>query len=300
MSKIQDALKKIQSRKAIPRGNPRSASESQLATVVLQPPGEFDDPENYDGRVVTVDRQLLRQAGLLAPEDQERFVADQYRLIKRPILDLANGMVADRPDRANLVMIASALPGDGKTFNAINIALSIAIEKDTSVLLVDADVAKPHISELFGLSDEPGLIDLLIEKDIHVNDVTIRTDVPGLSLLPAGREDSQATELLASRRMARVAEELSTSVRDRVVIFDSPPLLVTSESRELAGNVGQVAMVVCAGKTPQHAVTSAIESLDSDQAINLILNQAGTSFGEISYGNAQYGYEYGSRISVRS
>lgn len=298
MSKIQNALRKIQAGGKSPaRVDVDSAETSQVATIVMQPATDKDDLESYDGRLVTVDRALLRSAGLLAPEDQERYIADQYRIIKRPILDLASGVSADRPDHANLIMVASALPGDGKTFNAINIALSIATEKDTSVLLVDADVAKPHISQLFGMEKEPGLIDVLVEGSMKISDVVVRSDVPGLSLLPAGREDEHATELLASRRMAMVATELSQAVPNRVVIFDSPPLLVTSESRVLASCMGQIALVVCAGKTPQQAVLNAVEDLDKSKAINLILNQAGSSFGDGTYGN--YGYGYGDRMSVR-
>ncbi len=292
MSKIQDALQKIQSAGTARAPKKISSGDtSQVAAIVLQPATEQDDLANYDGRLVEVDRSLLREAGLLAPEDQERFIADQYRIIKRPLLDLAAGVAADQPEHANLIMIASALPGDGKTFNAINIALSIATEKDTSVLLVDADVAKPHISDLFGLEDEPGLIDVLVDKTIQLSDVILRSDVPGLSFLPAGRRDEHATELLASRRMAKVVSELSEAVPNRIVIFDSPPLLVTSEARVLADRMAQIALVVCAGKTPQQAVRSAIDSLDSSKAINLVLNQAGTSFGDAAYGS--YGYGYG-------
>lgn len=298
MSKIQDALRKIQSStSSASRPSVDAPQALQVATVVLEAAATTDVADNYDGRLVTVDRERLREAGLLAPEEQERFIADQYRLIKRPILNLATGIAADRPENANLVMIASALPGDGKTFTAINIALSIALEKDTSVLLVDADVAKPHISELFGMTGEPGLIDVLADKSSKIDRAIIRTDVAGLSLLPAGSQDDHATELLASRRMAQVVDSLSASMPNRVVIFDSPPLLVTSESRVLAGRMGQIALVICAGKTPQHAVVSAIDSLDQDKPVNLILNQAGTSFGDAGYGN--YGYGYGDHVSIR-
>ena len=298
MSKIQDALRRIQEGSRPSARKRIDTLETQVATVIMeQAVDNLAGAEKHDSRVVAVDRKLLREAGLLPPEDQERYIADQYRIIKRPILDLATDKFADKPLHSNLVMIASALPGDGKTFNAINIALSMAVERDTSVLLVDADIAKPHISDLFGLQSEPGLIDVLVDQNMSIQDVIIRSDVPGLSLLPAGRADEHATELLASRRMARFATELSESVPNRIVIFDSPPLLVTSESRVLASNMGQVAMVVCAGKTPQHAVISAISSLDEGQAVNLILNQAGSTIGDMSYGQFQYGY--GERISVR-
>lgn len=295
MSKIQDALKKIQASGATAARGSDDSSPSQIARVITQPvtndDNTYDDvPEINDGRLVEVNRDSLRKAGLLAPEDQEKHVSDQYRLIKRPLLKLVSGLGADHPPHANLIMVASALPGDGKTFNAINIALSIAIEKDTSVLLVDADVAKPHISGLFGVEEQPGLIDLLVDRTLRVQETVIRTDIPGLSILPAGKRDANATELLASRRMAAVVTELSEVVPNRVVIFDSPPLLVTSESRVLAANMGQIALVVCANRTPQRAVLAAVDSLDQTKAINLILNQSGGALGADIYGGSYYGY----------
>ena len=134
---------------------------------------------------------------------------------------------------------------------------------------------------------------------MSVHDAIIASDVAGLSLLPAGRPDEHATELLASRRMARIAEELATANPDRIVVFDSPPLLATSESRVLASRMGQIALVVCAGKTPQYAVESAIDSLDTDQPVNLILNQAGSALSEGLYGQYQYGYGDVSRQASR-
>jgi exopolysaccharide/PEP-CTERM locus tyrosine autokinase len=289
MSKIQEALKKIQGEDRPDRSGSASRPE-QVATVVLETLSQEDIENGRDSRVVRVDQDLLRSAGLLAPEHQQRHIADQYRLIKRPILDLAAGNMADSSDHANLVMVASALSGDGKTFTTINLALSIASEKDTTVLLVDADVAKPHISNLFGVNDEPGLIDMLNDHSLTLTDTIIRTDVPGLSILPSGKVDAHATELLASKRMASVAMALSKADASRIVIFDSPPLLATSESRVLASRMGQIALVVCGGKTPQKAVLEAISSIDDSKAINLILNQAGSSSSDGYYGGYHYGY----------
>ena len=153
------------------------------------------------------------------------------RKIKRPLLEFAAGLKADTSNIANLIMIASALPKDGKTFTCINLALSMAIEKDTTVLLVDADMPKPNISRIFGVGEEPGLIDLLLDDEKGVLDVILDTDVPGLRLLPAGQRDEHATELLASKRMVDVVKQLSCTCPGCIVIFDSPPLLVTSEVR---------------------------------------------------------------------
>jgi protein-tyrosine kinase len=304
LSKIQEALKRIQGTQ--PKTGSATEQRDDTANVekvsslentgvlgqLSQVEGERalrDFPD--EGGLVLVHRDALRSEGYLAPHDQERSMADQYRLIKRPLLDNASGKGAILSDDANLIMVTSALPGDGKTFTCINLALSMAMEKDTSVLLVDADVAKPHVSDLFGVSDQPGLIELLKHKDRKATEFVLRTDIPGLRLLPAGTPDENATELLASRRMKRITAELSASYPDHVIIFDSPPLLVTSEARVLASAVGQIAMVVRAGKTPQKAVTDAIESLDKSKAANLILNEADAAFNSTIYSG--YGYGYG-------
>lgn len=301
MSKIQEALRKIQadgSAKAKPQPAPEPEpvdieSTGTLGKIAreLDDTGVLIQPE--DGGLIVIDRDALRAEGYLAPRNQERRLADQYRFIKRPLLDNAAGRGAYRADDARRIMVTSALPGDGKTFNCINLALSMALEKDTSVLLVDADVAKPHISDLFGVADQSGLIELLKDDSISTGSLVMRTDVPGLRILPAGCPDEHATELLASRRMEQVVDELSQTYTDRIVIFDSPPLLITSEARVLASSMGQIAMVVRAGKTPQRAVIGALESLDESKAVNLILNEADSSTTTDGYGVYGYGYGYG-------
>ena len=303
MSKIQDALRKIQGTQSggstATQSKPLSEQEptvpsqfAKLTTIEVDP---NDSQVLEDLRLIEIDRVVLRQNGFLAPEAQERSMADQYRLIKRPILENVRLQVPPQEGVSpmNLIMVASALSGDGKTFTCINLALSVATEKDTSVLLVDADVAKPHISTLLGIDDQPGLIDLLTTENMDPESAVIRTDIPGLSVLPAGQVHPNANELLASRRMARVVSALSLNDPSRVVIFDSPPILPTSESRVLAMSMGQIVMVVRAGHTPQHAVTEALDSLDHSKAINLVLNQAANGFGSDGYG--MYGYGYGHR-----
>ena len=240
---------------------------------------------------IEIDYADLREVGLFPPVDQQRRIAEQFRLIKRPLIDNASGMGAYQSDDANLIMVTSALPGDGKTFNCINLALSMATEKDKSVVLVDADVAKPHISRLLGLEDRPGLIDLLTDMDRSIQDTLVATDVRGLSILPAGREDEHATELLASSKMAALAEALSTTCADRFVIFDSPPLLVTSEARVLAKSMGQIVLVVCAGKTPQAAVVEAASGFDPNKPASVVVNRFSQSFSGAYYG--VYGAPYG-------
>ena len=293
MSKIQDAIRKLKAGDSEPE-------HYQKPVVAPNPVGKMVDEidstgvrmRSGDGGLISVDRDSLRKFGYLPPDDQQRHMAEEYRILKRPLLDNALGRGASMEDNANLIMITSALPGDGKTFNCINLALCMAMEKDGTVLLVDADLAKRHISELFGLDDRPGLNDLLRDENTCVSDFVVRTDVPGLRILPAGSPDQSSTELLASQRMRRVIDEISTTYADRVAVFDSPPILVTSEARVLAGFMGQIAMVVCSGKTPQQAVLNALEKLEDDKAVSLILNQAapGRLVDGYGYGYGNYGY----------
>ena len=291
MSKIQDAIRKLQSLEAGRNTVPSSIQDrpNPVATVVRTTELNGSDTLGVDNILVDIDYDLLFEAGLLAPTKQQRHISDQYRLIKRPLLENASGRGAYEAPDANLIMVASPLPGDGKTFNCINLALSMATERDKSVLLVDADVAKPHISSLFGLNREPGLIDLLTDDSRDISQTLLKTSVPGLRILPAGRHDEHATELLASRRMVSVVDVLSKTYPDRVVIFDSPPLLATSESRVLASQMGQIVLVICSGVTPQDAVLEAIESLDQQKAISVVLNQSSHGFGNDGYGG--YGFE---------
>jgi exopolysaccharide/PEP-CTERM locus tyrosine autokinase len=191
-------------------------------------------------------------------------------------------------------MMASALPGDGKTFTSINLALSISRERDTTVVLVDADVAKPHISRIFGVDQELGLLDALSDPSLDIESLVLPTDVKGLSILPAGKPREHATELVASSQMKDVVRRLIAAHAHRIALFDSSPLLVSSESRALAAFVGQVALVVRAGRTPRQAVLDAIGHLGEGKSVGLVLNQGRASFSEGLYG---YGYGYGSRAA---
>ncbi len=289
MSKIQDAIRKLQTDRPRPSPGVPGAAR-QVAKVELEETGLGTEPLSLTGRrIIRFDVSLLKEQGFLVPDDQQQRVAEQYRLIKRPLLDNAAAISAHRGSGANLILVASALPGDGKTFNCINLAMSMATEKDMTVVLVDADVAKPHISSLFGLSNEPGLIDLLADEQMRLKDVVVPTAVQGLSILPAGKMNVHAPELLASQRMEAVTRALSESAPGRIVIFDSSPMLVRSEARILAKLAGQIVMIVAAGRTPQHAVLEALESMDEDKAINLVLNRAARASTGEAYGYYGYG-----------
>ena len=186
-------------------------------------------------------------------------------------------------------MVTSALAGEGKTFTSLNLAISIAQEQDLTVLLVDGDVAKPYISEVFGVSEMSGLLDLLQGDSRGPESLVVQTDMKGLSILPAGAPRSDANELLSGSRMENIVQQLVSRFPQRIVIFDTPPLLQTSESKVLASMAGQIVLVVKAESTSQGAVAEALQVLGGEKTVNLILNQSRTAGIENRY---EYGYGY--------
>lgn len=226
----------------------------------------------------------LRDGGFVTPDAPKSQIADEFRIIKRPILANMHGTGGSKIAHGNLVMVTSALPGEGKTFSAVNLAMSVAMELDTTVLLVDGDVAHPELPSLLGVQTSPGLLDLLTRDDIDVGDALVRTDIDNLSVLPAGAAHRRATELLASEQMAILLRELGSRYPDRMIIFDSPPLLATTEARVLATHMGQIVMVVAADSTRQHAVNLALATIESCENVMMVLNKArktdvGTYYG---------------------
>ncbi len=238
----------------------------------------------------TIDLARLALAGFVTPTSVRSRIADEFRVAKRPLLDNVRGNSGAAPEAMNLVMVTSALPGEGKTFTSINLAMSIAMELDSTVLLVDADVARPSLLSTLGLPPSPGLMDLLTNPSVGFGDVLIRTNVERLSLLPAGSPQEHATELLASQAMGNLVQELSRRYSDRVILFDSPPLLPTTESRVLATHMGQIVMVVAAHSTTQGAVRQAMASLKSCPVVMTILNKTVRSEVGSYYGYGSYGY----------
>ncbi len=194
---------------------------------------------------------------MIVPHGKRTQLSEEFRAIKRPLLQNVKQRGAKAVRKSNLILVTSAFPNEGKTFSSINLAMSMSLEPDHSVLLIDADVAKPRSEDFLGLSPRPGLMDLLLDPKLRLADVAIRTNVDRLQVLLAGRAHLQANELLASESMSRLLDELAGKP-DRIVIFDAPPLLVTTEAAVLAQRVGQVVMVVEAGKTAQAAVKTAL------------------------------------------
>lgn len=239
-------------------------------------------------RRVELDLQAIAAAGIVTPTAPRSALADQFRVIKRPLIVNALGKGAETLTHGNLIMITSALAGEGKTFTAVNLAMSIAAELDHTVMLVDADVARPSVLRVLGLPAGPGLLDVL-EGKVELSAALLRTSVDKLSVLPSGTAHPRATELLASDAMSHLLEDMATRYPDRIIIFDSPPLLLTTESRVLATHMGQIVVVVQAGRTLQSDLKHALSTIEACPVRMMLLNKARTD-GPSGYG---YGYGYG-------
>jgi len=232
-----------------------------------------------------IDREHLRRQSIITPEAERTPNSESFRRIKRQVL--AKVSRAGTGGRANLIMVTSALPGEGKTFCAVNLAISMAMEMDRTVLLVDADVAKPSVPKVLGIKATRGLLDVLLDRKIDLAEVLRKTDINKLTLLPAGTPNAHATELLASNAMGTLLGEIAERYADRVVIFDSPPLLAASEAGVLANRAGQIVMVVEAGKTSEAVLKAALGRIDTSNVTGLLLNKAEAPALRYDYG--EYG-----------
>jgi receptor protein-tyrosine kinase len=250
---------------------PRGSVSGRDGAASRPAPLPANDPSTP---ALELDLRRLASMGYVTPDNPRTQIANEFRVIKRPILSNVQNRSAAPVERANLIMVTSSLPGEGKTFVAINLAISIAMELDTTVLLVDADVSRPSVLQRLNLPASPGLLDILTDSSRSIGDVLLRTSLDKLSILPAGAPKGHATELLASVQMARVVDELATRYSDRIIVFDAPPLLVSTESRVLATHMGQVVVVVESERTPHHTVTNALTTLEACPVVLPLLNKA--------------------------
>jgi len=271
---------------------PAAAPAKAIVPASPAHPARPPAPEAPHSKLVRIDLEALASGGFITPEAQRSQIADEFRVIKRPIIRNARERVGARGDRANLVMVTSAIPAEGKSFIALNLAMSIALEVDSTALLVDADVANPSLMQMTHLPPaSKGLLDLLTSHDIKLADVLLRTNVEKLSLLPSGTAHGRATEMLASETMAALLEEMASRYPDRILVFDSPPLLATTEARALASHMGQIVMVVEADRTTQALVKHALETIESCPVVMMVLNKAprpevGSYYGHHYYSTA--------------
>jgi receptor protein-tyrosine kinase len=271
---------------------PQGRLEPTLATEAQAVQERAGSPA---GKSATVELNLgrLKRMGAITPDAERSQTAEEFRLIKRPLIANAFGLGTPRVKNGNLIMVTSSLPGEGKTFTALNLAISMAMEMERTVLLVDADVARPRLMEYLGVRVDKGLLDVLRDPQVSMSDVMIQTSIPNLRLLPAGQTYKRATELLASASMTRLVEEMAKRYPDRIIVFDSPPLLSTSEASVLATHMGQIVMVVEAEKTSEEALREALRQIEACEVVGMVLNKAvampGTDYYYGYYGYGTYG-----------
>jgi receptor protein-tyrosine kinase len=234
-------------------------------------PAYFREP--LESKYAEVDLTRISGRRIVSPNGKRSRVSEEFRVIKRQILRKASSDSPDAVEHGNLIMVTSAAPGEGKTFTAVSLAISIASEKDKSVLLVDADLHKPGVLAAFGIEAEMGLVDFLEDESLDLSEVLIRTSIPGLTVLPAGRRHKMGAELIASRAMGNLVTELAQRYADRIVIFDMSPVLATSEASALVANVGQVVFVIEAERTTEAEIRAALEMLRPCKNIGLVLNK---------------------------
>ncbi|MDQ3445105.1 MAG: XrtA-associated tyrosine autokinase [Pseudomonadota bacterium] len=265
---------------------PRSDADREFAAPIFKVDGETGRAnEAFASPQVNIDLERLSAMGYISPHAPSSRRAEEFRMVKRPLLNNARGNSAAPVINANRIMVTSALPREGKTFIAINLAISIALERDTTVLLIDADATRPAVLERLALPPAKGLLDVLSEPDLDVQTVVLRTNVERLSILPAGTLHQQATELLASKRMSALVDKLAARFPNRVLLFDAPPLLGSTESRVLAAHMGQIVLVIEADSTPHRQVNDALVTLESCPVVMTLLNKASSSEAGSYYGS---------------
>lgn len=291
MSTVEKAAEKLQAS----QGDSQAAAHvpvdtgSHAAPMVERLQQRRDNPREPAVPVERwhIDEERLKDLGLVPFEEDARIrLDDELRRVKWPLLDNAAGKGADGITHPRRLVVTSAVPGEGKTFTTLNLALSLAREPDFEVLLVDGDVPKSDITQALGLAGRPGLMDLLLDDTRRASDVIVPTDVPNLSFVPSGKRHRLTAELFGSRRMQALMDELAGENRQRLLVFDSPPMLATSESRVLASQMGQVVVVVAAGRTRQQELRVVLENFTESQYVGLVLNMSRRPTGSSYY----YGY----------
>ena len=238
---------------------------------------------------VEIELKQLEQRHFVSLSSDRRLINEEYRVIKRKLINNAFGALSPTLKHPNLILVSSSRPGEGKTFSAINLALSIALEQDKTVLLVDSDVLRPSVSKTLQIKHDIGLTDYLLSDKIKVSDIMLSTNVDRLKIITAGRPHHLSTELLASERMEMLVNEFATRYHDRIVIFDAPPLLGVNETAVMASMCGQAVIVVEENHTKLAEIEQAVALLPKDIATGFLINKAHRNQGK-GYG---YGYYYG-------
>ena len=195
MSLIEQAARRLEQLRQAGVQIPEIDMPEPEAPLVVEPPAR-PQPASYNSapaisRSINLDLEMLAMKGIVTPNAPRSFIADQYRVVKRPLISNAINRGEAAVKHANLIMVTSALSGEGKSFTSINLAMSIAAELDHTVMLVDADVARPSVLKVLGLDPAPGLLEVL-EGKADLASTLLRTNVDKLTLLPSGTPPPQA------------------------------------------------------------------------------------------------------------
>lgn len=265
-----------------------SGNEPAVEPVIPKVAAGVAEPADHKA-FIELNLTELEKKNFVSLSSERRLINEEYRVIKRKLINNAFGALSGTLKHPNLILVTSSRPGEGKTFSAINLALSIALEQDKTVLLVDSDVLRPSVSKSLNIKYDIGLTDYLLSDEIKVSDIMLSTNVERLKIITAGRPHHLSTELLASERMLMLANEFASRYHDRIVIFDAPPLLGVNETSVMASMCGQAVVVLEENRTKIAEIEQAVALLPKDIATGFLINKAHRNQGK-GYG---YGYYYG-------
>lgn len=296
MSTIEKALAKQKAAEqkkqaqSLDATTPITSTQPNNTEAATDTVGQILEPKNTD--LIMLNGERLTERGFIYSSSSAHHIQEEFRHIKRKLLNNAFGPAAKTLKHSNLIMVSSSNPNEGKTFVSINLALSIALEQDKTVLLVDADVLRPSLHRELEFEIKQGLLEYLLDEVPKLSSIIYNTNIPNLKLIPAGKPHHLTNELLASTKMAALAEELAQRYPDRIVIFDCPPILGVTETPVLSSLVGQAVIVVEESKTKIDSVKKAVSQLNEDIAMGFVMNKTVRSKKD-EYG--YYGYGYGKK-----
>ena len=252
-------------------------------------------PKPSQQTIFELDLAALEAKGHISLTGNRSKINEEYREIKRKLLQNAFGALSSTLKNSNIIMVTSGRPSEGKTFTATNLALSIASEQDKTVLLVDADVLKPNVLRTLGLPRQQGLMEYLIGEVSDIAEVLYPTNLDKLKIIPAGKSHHLSTEFLASKKMESTIEEFANRYHDRVVVIDAPPLLGINETAILANFAGQAVVVVEENRAKLSDIQACVERLNENMAIGFVVNKSVNFESDGSGYYGYYGYAYAAR-----
>lgn len=249
-----------------------------------------------DAGSLNLDFDRLAKLGFITPTTIDLDLARDFSMVKRRLFrrlcffgpeDDEDGKKSKR--RCPIVLITSGNPGEGKTFSSINFALSLAIEEQLNVLLVDSDLANPSVPRVIGFPyRKRGLFECLVDPAVDLADVTINFNQIPLSVMPAGEATRSPSSMLGGKALADVLTKLKGLGRYDMIVMDGPPLLATTEAAVLAPHADEVVIVIGAGEATGTQLDASLDLLDVNaEKVSLLLNRAVISERRAAF----YGYD---------